>query len=83
MLAFVTVISINAKDISLVMGLTGAALGSFICYICPAIVYVKAVEVAKGKNSPEYKAASWNKALVPFGILIGGLGVLITIQSAQ
>ena len=83
MLTFVTAISLNAKDISLVMGLTGAALGSFICYVCPAMVYVKAVEISKGKNSPEYKSAALSKALVPFGVLIGALGVLITIQSAS
>ena len=83
MLAFVTTISITAKDISLVMGLTGAALGSFICYVCPAMVYVKAVEVSKGRDSPEYKATVLSKALVPFGVLIGALGIVITIQSSK
>lgn len=83
MLAFVTMISITAKDISLVMGLTGAALGSFICYICPAMVYVKAVEKSKGKDSPEYKATVLSKALVPFGVLIGALGIVITIQASK
>lgn len=82
MLSFITLISINVSDISLVMGLTGAALGSFICYVCPAMVYVKAVEITKGKDSPEYRAARFNKALIPFGYFIGGLGMLITIRSA-
>lgn len=82
-LTFATAISVNAKDISFVMGLTGAALGSFICYICPAMLYVKAVEVSKGKDSPEYKATAASKLLIPFGVIIGGLGILITIQSAM
>jgi len=83
MLALVTVVSINATDISYVMGLTGAALGSFICYICPSMLYVKAVEISKGKNSPEYKAAAASKLLIPFGVIIGGLGMLITIRSGM
>lgn len=83
MLTLVTAISINVKDISLVMGLTGAALGSFNCYVCPAMVYVKAVEIHNGKNSPEYKAAALSKVLIPFGFFIGGLGIYITIRSAM
>ena len=61
----------------------GAALGSFICYVCPAMLYVKAVEKSKGKDSPEYKQAAASKLLIPFGVIIGGLGILITIQSAM
>ena len=83
MMTFVTAISLNAKDISLVMGLTGAALGSFICYVCPAMVYVKAVEVTEGKDSVAYRKAAWNKALIPFGLAIGAFGVLVTIRSAM
>lgn len=82
MITLVTAVSVNVTDVSLAVGLTGAALGSFICYVCPAMLYVKAVEICQGKNSVAYRAARWNKALVPFGIFIGAMGVLITIRSA-
>jgi len=81
-LALVTLISCTVKDVSLVVGLTGAAMGSFIVYICPAILYSRAVKLARGKESSEYKKARWNLALVPFGVFIGALGVYMTIKGA-
>lgn len=79
-LTFVTTISCTVKDVSLVVGLTGAAMGSFIVYVCPAIIYTKAVALIKGKDGPEYSRASANLALVPFGLFIAFLGCFMTIK---
>ncbi len=81
-LALVTGISCTVKDVSLVVGLTGAAMGSFIVYILPAIIYTKAVALMKGSSSPEYSKAKLNLALVPFGLFIGALGVYMTVKES-
>ena len=81
-LAFVTAISCTVQDVSLVVGLTGAALGSFIVYICPPLIYTKAVELSHGKNSIESKKSQVNLALVPFGMFVAFLGCFMTIKEA-
>jgi amino acid permease len=82
-LAFVTAISCTVKDVSLVVGLTGAALGSFIVYICPPLIFSKAVALTKGAGSPEAKNAQLNLALVPFGLFIAFLGCFMTIKESM
>jgi amino acid permease len=82
MLALVTFISCTVQDVSLVVGLTGALMGSFIVYICPSIIYTNAVGLVKGKDSKDYNQAKINLALVPFGIVIAGLGVYMTLKEA-
>lgn len=81
-LAFVTAISCTVSDVSLVVSLTGAALGSFIVYICPGLLYAKSVQLVKGTDSPEYQRAKWNLALVPFGVIMGAFGVYMTLKGA-
>ena len=81
-LTLVTTISCTVKDVSLVVGLTGAALGSFIVYICPPIIYTKAVALVKGKDSAEHKRSLTNLGLVPFGLAIAFLGCYITIKES-
>jgi hypothetical protein len=82
-LTFVTLISCSVRDVSLVVGLTGAALGSTIVYICPPIVYSKAVTLIHGADSTASRRAKVNLAMVPFGLTIGVLGCLMTIKEAN
>lgn len=81
-LALATTVSILVKDVSLVVGLTGALMGSFIVYICPAIIYVRIMLEQYGADSAEYRSARRNYALVPFGIAVGGLGAFMTMKEA-
>jgi len=70
LLVFVTTISVSVEDISVIVGLTGAVMGSFICYICPPLIYSK----LKGKDG------QWTLSFVPFGIGIASLGVYMTLK---
>ena len=81
-LTFVTTIACTVKDVSLVVGLTGAALGSCLVYICPSIIYSNAVKLIKGSDSPEYRRARLNLAFVPFGLFIAFLGCYMTIKES-
>ena len=82
-LSFVTAIACTVKDVSLVVGITGAALGSFIVYMIPPVIYSNAVALSKGSNSPEAKKSKTNLLLVPFGLCIAFLGCYITIKESM
>mmetsp|Transcript_22829 Transcript_22829/g.52308 ORF Transcript_22829/g.52308 Transcript_22829/m.52308 type:complete len:387 (-) Transcript_22829:102-1262(-) len=82
-LAVVTYISCTVKDVSFVVGVTGAVMGSLIVYIIPAIIYSNAVKISKGQDSDEYKTARYNNILVPFGTLIAALGVFMTVKETS
>lgn len=81
-LSLVTFVSCTVKDVSLVVGLTGAAMGSFIVYICPPIIYTRAVALVKGKSSKEHQKSKANLGLVPFGMCVAFLGCFMTIKEA-
>jgi len=83
LLCFVTYISITVTDISFIVGITGAAMGSMIVYILPSVIFAKSVLLAHGKDSPEYKAARKNYILVPFGLALGLFGVGMTIAESK
>ena len=79
LLTLVTVVAVTVQDVSLVVGLTGAAMGSLIVYIIPPIIYMRAVDMQS--NVPaDCKNAKANTLLIPFGIAIGGLGVYMTLK---
>jgi sodium-coupled neutral amino acid transporter 11 len=82
-LGVVTLISCTVRDVSLVVGLTGAALGSFIVYICPSIIFTNAVAMVKGPDSVEARRAKTNLVLVPFGLVVAFLGCFMTIKEAR
>jgi sodium-coupled neutral amino acid transporter 11 len=82
-LALVTIISCTVKDVSLVVGLTGALLGSFIVYVCPPFIYTKAVALVCGEKSPEHRASKINMAMVPFGLCVAALGCFMTLKEAS
>ena len=82
-LTYVTIISCTVQDVSLVVGLTGAALGSTIVYICPPLIYTKAVALIHGADSAASRKAQLNLALVPFGLFIAVLGCFMTIKEAK
>jgi sodium-coupled neutral amino acid transporter 11 len=77
-LTLVTYISCTVKDVSVVVGLTGAVLGSFICYVCPALLYTRAVKQVQGQEA--YEKVRWNLWLVPFGICLGGFGTYMNLK---
>lgn len=81
-LSVVTLISCTVTDVSLVVGLTGALLGSFIVYVCPPFIYTKAVALAKGEGSPEHRASKINMAFVPFGLFVAAMGCFMTLKEA-
>ena len=75
-------IAIRVSDIKLIAGLSGAAMGSFLVYVCPPLIYVGVVRKDFGEHSMEYKNAMsvlWN---VPFGLLIAIMGVFMTLSSS-
>ena len=82
LLAFITSIACTVKDVSLVVGLTSAVMGSFIVYICPAIIYTRAVALTKGGDCGEINWSRINLLMVPFGLLIASLGCFMTIKEA-
>lgn len=82
-LTFVTIVAITVQDISLVVGLTGAVMGSFIVFICPALVYIKSLQRKFGTDSPQYQQSKYNYALIPLGISVAALGAFMTLKEAN
>lgn len=80
MLAAITSIAITVEDVSLVVGLSGATMGSLLVYILPPLMWTKAVKMANGADSVEYKERL-NLAFIPLGLFIAGMGVFMTLKS--
>lgn len=81
-LATLTLIAISVRDVGLVVGLSGSIFGSFLVYICPALIYATIVKKTSGQDSMEYSKAKLNIALIPFGLFCGAMGVSMTIKEA-
>jgi amino acid permease len=82
-LTLTTVAACTVPDLSLVVGLTGATLGSFIVYVAPALLYQKAVQLKQGSHSREYKGAVMKSLLyIPLGLFVASVGVYMTVQQA-
>jgi amino acid permease len=81
-LSFLALIAVSVRDVGLVVGLAGAIFGSFLVYICPALIYTTIVKKASGRESTEYSKAKLNIALIPFGLFCGAMGVSLTIREA-
>jgi len=81
-LAVLTLISVSVRDVGLVVGLSGAIFGSFLVYICPALIYTTIVKNRKGEGSVEYSKAKKNLALIPFGLFCGAMGASMAIREA-
>ena len=76
MLAGSTAIAIAAEDVGVVVGVSGAILGSSFIYILPSILYC-AAHAEQGSLTPLRKA---NMVLFPMGIFTAALGVSMTLQ---
>jgi len=80
LLTLTTSISLTVKDVSFVVGLSGATLGCFLIFICPVVLYLKALKIQLGWDNPQYKRAKWNLILIPFGLMVGSLGVFFNLK---
>ena len=83
LLTITTFLSVIAKDIGLVVGLTGALMGSALVYICPPLLYTKILKRKYGSHSPEYQHAKTSLLYIPFGMFTGLVGILMTLKNAS
>ena len=81
-LAIVTLVSYAVKDVSPVVGLTGAILGSFI-RVFFSLKFTRAMAIVNGYDSLWIEAANKNLPLVPFGLFIAFLACLVAIKEAS
>mmetsp|Transcript_16570 Transcript_16570/g.24854 ORF Transcript_16570/g.24854 Transcript_16570/m.24854 type:complete len:528 (+) Transcript_16570:271-1854(+) len=82
MLAAASVIAIFMEDINVIAGFSGAAMGSFVVYICPAMIYSRIICKSFGKGSKQYKLSGRAALLfVPFGLFIAICGITMTFRS--
>jgi amino acid permease len=83
-LFFTTLAACIIPDLSVMIGLTGAVMGSFIVYLAPSLLYRRAVHMTEGKVSMKYRAAYMRAVLyIPLGILVCVMGVYTTLREAM
>lgn len=73
-----TTIAALLTDIGIVVGVTGALMGSAIVYVVPALIFVRAAKVS-GVRLPRAVELGTN-ALVPFGGFLAMLGLYFTLR---
>lgn len=83
MLIGASILAILVDDIKIIAGFSGAAMGSFLVYICPPLIYTKILSNFFGKDSLEYRRGKRALAFIPFGMLIGIMGVTMTYKSMK
>ena len=80
-LCMASVLAILVDDIKIIAGFSGAAMGSFLVYICPPIIYSRILLNYFGKDSLEFQRGRRTLAFVPFGVFIAIMGVTMTYKS--
>jgi len=83
LLALVTAIALNLHDLGKVATFAGALFGSFLIYIAPAIMALRAKQRRIGPLSTGLGAAIGHTAqllLVPLGIMLAAVGVYETFR---
>jgi len=83
MLMMGSILAILVQDIKVIAGFSGAAMGSFLVYICPPLVYTRILRNMFGDDSLEYRSGRRYLAFVPFGIFIAVMGVAMTYKSME
>jgi len=82
MLAAACALAIGVKDVKVIAGFSGAAMGSFLVFVCPTIIYLRVLERVYGSESGEYRRGfRWNAGFVPFGVFLGVMGVTMNYRS--
>jgi len=82
MLIGACMVAITVEDVKVIAGFSGAAMGSFLVYICPTVIYLRILGRVYGTGSGEYKAGvRWNAGFVPFGVFLGVMGVVMNYRS--
>jgi hypothetical protein len=76
-----SILAILVSDIKVIAGFSGAAMGSFLVYMCPPLVYTNIVRKYYGEDSLEYKRGRLSLLFVPFGCFIAVMGVAMTYNS--
>ncbi len=76
-----SLLAVVVEDIKVIAGFSGAFLGSFLVYICPAILYFRIVLKCFGKGNKEYISALLLLLFVPFGIFTAIMGSVTTYQN--
>jgi len=82
MLVGACMVAVAVEDVKVIAGFSGAAMGSFLVYVCPTVIYLRIVGRVFGVGSGEYKrAVRWNVGFVPFGVFLGIMGVVMNYRS--
>lgn len=83
MLTLSSILAILVSDIKVIAGFSGAAMGSFLVYMCPPLVYTNILRKYYGADSVEYKRGRLSLMFLPFGCFIAIMGVAMTYNSMK
>ena len=83
MLTFSSILAILVDDIKVIAGFSGAAMGSFLVYMCPPLIHVTILKKMFGKDSDEYRIGKRSLMFVPFGVMVTIMGITMTYKSIK